>query len=990
VTLRQAQRGFVADSVSDVSGAYHFASLLPGTYEIGAEAESYVPSELRELVLAVGDRRQVDIELADKSQFVVTALGTAPSVDPARSSQASVISQHLIENLPINRRNYLEFALLTPSVVESTFLVDQFDYRSTLGPTSGLSFGGTSGRSNFVAVDGLSLMGVSGNVRPNIPQIAVQEFQVHRNSYGAELGAAAGGVINIVSTPGTNRWNGQLFGLLRHRSLDARNAFDPEESAYTRQQSGGSISGPVTRNRRFVFAGLERLDRNETNFVTTLQDAGVLTRLTPGQQALVQSLRGFGDPGLAALADGLSTVLRPSSNPTVAPLFETNSGTFPFSSDSTQGMIRYDEILTDRHQLFLRYNRTRERIGNTRLGALSGFSHGASNRIDDDTGAASFVWTGTPTVTATSRVSVSRTGFSIQPNDANGPEVVINGYGTFGRDAYYPYDRRETFWQAQQSFGFILGEHSVRTGVQLEFADGRADVHTNFGGRFVFGEFIPLGALVDQSTGVPGLSAQLAGALTSIGQTTAAKALADPITSLQSYALGLPVAYLQGFGSTDYKDEWQNHAFFVEDSWRAARSLVVNAGLRWQHSGPSFVPSRNVLAPRLSFAWSPSGVRDLVVRAGAGLFYDNFLNTIAYGHKQLTRDDVNLMVVTLEGVPGILNPQTGAPVTSADVWQSLGARGILGTRPLRAEDLAAVGLPPTLKFPITGGADPNYSLPRSQQASLQIEKGVGFWAFGAGAEVSRTAHIWRNRDINLTQTGTRPDGSPIIGRADPLVANRFWFESSANAFYHAFVFQASRRLANRWSLFAHYTLSRAIDEATDMLIEYQPMNQLDARADRGLSPFHIKHRFVAAAVLNSGRKDPWTRNWTLSPIVRANSARPFNVVTGFDNLGDGQTTNKRPLGLGRNAGIGPDLFIVDGRLERRFVLEERFSVALRIEAFNALNRTNFQQVNNVVGNVSLQDLPQPLKARRDLATRPLAYTAAYDPRQIQLGLQLNF
>ena len=134
------------------------------------------------------------------------------------------------------------------------------------------------------------------------------------------------------------------------------------------------------------------------------------------------------------------------------------------------------------------------------------------------------------------------------------------------------------------------------------------------------------------------------------------------------------------------------------------------------------------------------------------------------------------------------------------------------------------------------------------------------------------------------------------------------------------------------------------------------------------------------------------KNFTLSPIVIASSGRPFNIVTGFDNLGDRHPTTHRPWGVGRDVGRRPGYFTFDVRLARRFGFgsDGRRNLAFTGEAFNLLNRTNFLSVNNVVGSLTLTQLPNPIVGHAGNPTDPLAFTSAFEPRQFQFGLEVNF
>ena len=130
----------------------------------------------------------------------------------------------------------------------------------------------------------------------------------------------------------------------------------------------------------------------------------------------------------------------------------------------------------------------------------------------------------------------------------------------------------------------------------------------------------------------------------------------------------------------------------------------------------------------------------------------------------------------------------------------------------------------------------------------------------------------------------------------------------------------------------------------------------------------------------------------LAPIVRANSGRPFNILTGYDNFGDNHPTTHRPFGAGRNIGRGPDFSTVDLRLARRFPFgaDRKRNVELTAEGFNLLNRTNFKSINNVVGTLGLANLPGPIDGHKGIPTDPLAFTSAFDPRQFQFGMKINF
>ena len=172
-------------------------------------------------------------------QVVVSADAARSAIEPERVQQSDHIDSVRIENLPINRRDYLDLALLTPGVVDTNYIANSQDRRIIPTPTSGLGIGGTNGRGNTFMIDGLDNLYNSGAIRSSISQEAVHEFQVNRNSFSTEQGSAPGGAVNVVTKSGTNEVHGTAFGVARNRSFQARNYFDPGKSAYTRTQSGG-------------------------------------------------------------------------------------------------------------------------------------------------------------------------------------------------------------------------------------------------------------------------------------------------------------------------------------------------------------------------------------------------------------------------------------------------------------------------------------------------------------------------------------------------------------------------------------------------------------------------------------------------------------------------------------------------------------------------------------------------------------------------------
>jgi hypothetical protein len=998
IALLNAERGFIRRTMSGANGEYRFPLVPPSRYRLEFNKRGFNTRTTQEFQVLTGETVTMQAALVVAGVAItldVTPL--SPSVlNPERVAQAGVVTSGVIESFPINRRNYLDFALLAPGVVDTTTITDQADFRVPIAPTSGLSFGSSNGRGNVVLVDGLNNNGATGNVRPSVPQEAVHEFQINRNSYSAEYGGGLGGVVNIVTDSGANRFRGTVFALVRNDSFDARNYFDPESSTFERLQAGASTGGPLIKDRAFYFGAFERLDRRETVFVPVLQDSGVLNRLPASQQRLIEFLGHTGDATFGTLAGTLQHILTPANNPLVEPRIKSDSGAFPLTGDSTQASFRFDHRLSVRHQLMARMNFTNQLDRSSRFGALVGYSHGNQTRWRDGTLVLGDTYVLNQRWVGVTRFSIARTEFRMLPNDTVGPELLIGGFGSFGRDYLLPFVQRERYLEFQQALSYASENHSVKLGVGLNPIHDEGRVDTFFGGRFVFGEFIPLSSVLGVVARDPTLPARVRARLSSSAPELAA-GLDQPITSLQAFSLGLPVAYVQAFGNPGSESSRSQHSAFIEYSYRPTSGSSLIAGLRPQFNSNTNLRSVAYIEPRVGFSWMPR--EKTLLRGGYGVFHSWVDLNIAYSATQLTRPDVTNVFIPLSGVPNVRNPLTGLPVTSADVYQYLLGSRILGARPITLGDLAPLGVDSRIRFPVTGGVQEDYTSPHSRQASLEVEHVLSGFTLSAAYNYSRTSHLWRTRDHNLQQIGVRPDGYPIFGPVDPTISNNFIIESAGRASYHALVLQANRPASRVWSVGANYTFSRGMDDVTDFNIDYAPHNQLDPAAEWAPSSFNPRHRLVATALLQSPAASPqsaWLAaagaHWTLASVIRASAGRPFNVLTGYDNLGDGQVNTHRPLGAGRNIGRGPTFFSIDLRATKVFGFSTRHvpSLELTVEAFNLLNRTNFQAVNNVVGSLELDELPNPVVGHRGNPVTPLAFAAAYDARQLQFGARVRF
>ncbi len=320
LTITNAGNGAERAAVSDDGGRYKVVGLTPGKYRVSIDGgPNFAAYQNDTVVLTVGEDATLDARLELKGvQQTVTVTTETAQIETTKTDVSQTVGEQRIDNLPINGRNYINFTLTNSQANR--------DVAPTIGPapTSGLNFGGQRARSNEVSVDGADAVDNSINgIRATVSQEAVQEFQVILGDYSAEYGRATGGVVNIVTKSGGNDFHGDVFGYLRNKAFQARNAFsgqvdpttgtlDPTKQAYTRVQTGLTLGGAVKKDKTFYFFSYEYTQREETGFSSIGQGAtgtgpwgfvtvplptpgGVVNvQLTPSQAASVQTLLGTG------------------------------------------------------------------------------------------------------------------------------------------------------------------------------------------------------------------------------------------------------------------------------------------------------------------------------------------------------------------------------------------------------------------------------------------------------------------------------------------------------------------------------------------------------------------------------------------------------------------------------------------------------------------------------------------------------------------------
>ena len=1025
VTATDNNKGSTRTVTTDEQGNYVILSLPPSTYTVKVTASGFASKTFNNVLLEVGQQLALDsaMTLGNVDAVVDVLSDEQQLVDTERTQQSTVISSRQLNNLPINRRNFLDFALLTPGVNDADNVNDSTDFRVAQTPQSGLSFGGNNGRGNSINVDGSTADTPSGGARNVVSQEAVQEFQVDRNSYNAEYGGASGGMVNIVSKTGSNSLHGSLFGYFRDKRFDARNAFDfnPDgKSPYNRQQFGGSIGGRIIENKTFFFVSAEGLRQNQTSFVTLNESLVNGLRISPGtaagdQEAFLNYLASR--PGFGPLAAGVRGVLTVPSARTSG-LYATTNGRFPASENSALISGRIDHRFNDQNSAFIRLNYASFNGENQATGALNAVSRG--RKVESPSGGILFSDTHLFNATTINefRAQFSYYNLIVTPNDPNGPEINILGFGNFGRDIFLPSNSITRGADFADTLSFVRGNHTIKAGVVVQFNRIGTNSETYLPGSFRFGA-LPFSSVFSAAqrnalvgttaTGAACLAAPIGGQIgadIAANVITAAQGAAlrnslcnanNTINALQAYNINAPQVYQQGFGLPGFYSSSQRFSVFGQDTWKIRPNLTFNYGLRYfiQNEADPVPTDKNNFQPRIGFSWDVFNNAKTVLRAGAGIFtgqidnqITNVVNTLASGTEPY---NINIVVsaITLPGT-----------YSSAFIYQNLLAQCVIvnspiascpnGGRQIVASDLTQFGLNTAPGRPLEARIriGDNFQNPETYQVSgaIQQDLGGGFTA-EASYLFSRGIHLVRPVDVRrYSVIGTSPfTGQPIVNATElgcytvpgvppaayncsatgggltgnflPRFALDAEYQSVANTFYHAGTLQVTKRFSRNYSINANYTLSKTIDEATDFNTDYLAQNPLNIRDDRSLSAFDQRHRLVLSAVFTSASENAFLRDWVFSPIFTAGSGRPFNLLIGFDTNNDSRLYNDRPAFAGRNTGRGEAYYTFDMRLARRFFAKEQRFLELTFEAFNLFNHTNYNGINNVVGTACVANFP---------------------------------
>jgi hypothetical protein len=997
-------------------GEYAISSLAPGSYRIEIEKPGF-KKYTQEFELLVNQEPRLDVVL-DVGGIEINQITHALEANLKQDtpSLGTVIENRQVVGLPLDGRNFYELSLLVPGASPPA----QGSAGSVRGDFAFSVNGAREDANNFL-LDGVYNIDPKLNtfgVRPSVD--AIREFEMLTSTYDASFGRNPGAQINVVLNSGSNDFHGSLFEFHRNAATDARNFFAPASEPkpkYIRNQFGGSIGGPIVRDRTFFFADYEGTRSREgitriTNVPTAAEREGDFS----------QSL--FGVPTNPFTGQPFDNGVIPSFfispvGRAIAALYPLPNRNVPFQNfvasptqrdDNDSFDVRVDHRLTDKADLTLRYSfgdrDLFEPFTGPSFSLVPGFGDTVTRRSQNAMRALTLVLT--PKLVNETRVAFSRVAAavtqeaSVLNSDVGLPAIsprardlglsfiTLTGFSPLGDEGNNPQNSVTNVYQLLNNSSYVHKDHLIKFGLDLRFSQQNAFRDVESRGRLQFSPF---------------------------GQIT--------FNALGDLLLGFP--FLTSVARVDNPQQirTESYNFFVNDSFRVTPRLTLVAGLRYEYNSPpvdkedranvydvatrslvpvgtngvprsGFEPDRNNFAPRVGFAWTIGYRQVTVVRGGYGVYYDQSPLAPAEALYFNSPFFDNNIFFSLPGLPLTLNDP----------------------------------FPSFFPFPLPDSAlaiQRDLRTGYMQHWNLNIERQFGERSVLEVAYVgSKGTKLLTARDINQPQPSVLPPGLPIVPRPDPRFDDINLLESRANSNYNALQARFQQRLSRGLTTLASYTWSRSIDDASNFFSSAGdpnfPQNSYNVRAERGRSNFDVRHRLSVSYsyalpfgkgreyLANDGFVSTVLTGWETHGIVTLQSGRPFTValLSEIDNSGTGRSilgfgANDRPNvvgnpelsspttdrwfntgafafsapgtfgNAGRNILDGPGYQSVNVSLMKTTALTERVNLQFRAEAFNLFNHPNFNLPDNFLGSPTFGRI-----------------TSARDPRHLQFGLKLLF
>ena len=1044
VTVQNVETGAVRNIVTDAEGRYD-APLLPiGNYKLSVEKAGFQSQSKTGITLVVGQRAKVDVALpVGELRQTVTVTEVPETVALSTEDTSGLVGQEQVKDLPLNGRSYDQLLILNPGIVNYTSQKSGGTGTSNSVIGNMFAVSGRRPQENLYLLNGVEYTGASEvNVTPGgasgllLGVDAVREFAVVADTYGAEYGKRPGAQVNIVTSSGTNQLHGNIYEFLRNSAFDGRNYFDAGNiPQFQRNEFGGSLGGPIRKDRTFLFGNYEGFRENYSLSAVSFEpDAAA-------QQGILPCYAASSTPTTCTSSSPATTFAKPDK--TIAPLFAL----WPNPALGTE-VLTASGLRTGISESFSSpLQRIREDFGTARLDQIFSDkdSFAAVYTIDD-----SYANTPTSDPLSLDIVALREQVASLSETHIFSPTLVNKATVGFSRGGFYftgyvPPSLASTvpgFLPGKPVGAVVVGGGTTLNGAsQITAAGSNAGSNLNVARNLFTAE--------DQVTLTHGIHQLSFGVWFQRLQSNDGLAQDQygqaSFSSLLNFIQDKPPTFTVAPSSTPLNWRSLEGAGYVEDVLKPTRRLELRLGFReeftngWNEAegrgsnyfftngiinaqpniGGSIFSTNNAKllpAPRIGVAWAPFSNKT-VIRAGFGTYYA-LLDALSYRLDQNTPFNTvfaNKTVSLANDISELTGYVPGGPLPSG-------------------------------AFISPSGVQPGLKTPTVETYTLKIEQEIApYTSLSVGYVGSHGYHELLSMDANTPPFTICPIGCPAnypagiyytpapatsatnSGNVTSNLANSTTWFSYGTSLYNGLEVDVIRRLNRGLQFRGVYTFSKGLDDGDNMntsIATNSPAftaNPHDPKADWGRASFDIRHSAVINATydvpLGRGTGNLWTSrllgNWQISGIETLQTGLPFTPQLGYNPSNDGDsrnpvrpswsaTNNGQPLilggpteyfntswfttpltgtygNVGRNVLQGPGLVETDLSLAKRILFTERWNLQFKAEFFNIFNHTNFNTPNTIVFTAA-NSAPSP--------TAGQITSTSTTSRQVQFGLKL--
>ncbi len=1033
VTAANKATGFTRTADAGTSGLYDLQAIPVGDYTVTASAGGF-QTQQKDVTLQVGQIATLNFTLAvGQVSEKVFVQATSEVTEPTRTQISDVITQNQIQNLPVNGREFIDFALLSPGVQIGDTTAGSTDV--IVEPVTKLSFAGQNIHFNFIAVDGADdISTASGIQRGTPPQESVQEFRVINSDYTTEYGRATAGIVNIITRSGTNAFHGAAYEYFRNDAFDAKSELAaPGFNTLRQNQFGVSAGGPIKKDKTFFFANYEGQRREEAPFYNSI----VLANIGKPDGSQPDTINGVKVNVFHLPAENLF-VLR--------------------DSNYDNGFVRLDENFNSKNYMYIRYF-----INDGRLTNVSPLNNGfdlpsafKNNDIRDQSLAGSLSTTVSPTWINELRMQYAHRNFDF-PVVSTQPHLEVANEFAVGVNRGNPDIYTENRFEIVDNVTHTMGAHTLSFGGNFDWVR----TYESFPLFYPFeADFANLPAFL----GTDHLAAGSPDCVVVAGTPQCPDpfviffqrfdaATNPPFT--EGTLLGGTAVYRGGPISQAVRNQssaTMDHTYngvYIQDKWRVNQKLTLNGGLRWEfETWPSNALNTqwDNIDPRVGLAYNVGTDKNIVVRAGFGLFHGIIPSPLIMcqepscgGQTQYPgrpfEDTLNARtgLFTFASSPFVTNIALGALLNSAEYPNGDAADGALLDCPGMPQTLAGCGF---LQDATIVRFVKNHKNPYGIQASASVEfqpfkdsvlsiSGIHLRGVHLGSfynvnqpDPSGTVAVFNSEGqmgckkvyFDFAFTHTPPPNCSAYPAAPSALIPGFrddqysvFFEATSkwDSVYDGLLINFNKRLSHHFSVELSYTYAHSIDDGPNpsFVLIPQDSNGGNFSAERANSADDIRHRFVGNATFTSPKN--WNvllRDTSFSTILTFQSPDWFTKFAGSDVNGDVFGNNDRVGTEGRDTFRGDTLETVDIRLARTFPIHESLKLELMFEGFNLMNKVNVKYFNTNYGATDfcgfdplapgcagvphfLEGSPNPNYG---------SPSAVFNPRQLQLAARFSF